>query len=92
MNEVLHANIFFIIASVATVVFSIIVCFVLYQVYKVVKLIRSVLERIESASEVVAQDISDLRESLKNGGIFGRVMSFILGVASTKQQKRKSDK
>jgi len=90
MNEVLHANIFFIIASIATVVFSIIVCFVMYQVFKIVKIIRSILERVESASEMVVQDVTDIRESLKKGGLFGRIFSFILGATGAKPRSKRS--
>lgn len=90
MNEVLHANIFFVIASVATVIFFIIVCFVMYQVYKIVKLVRSIMERVESASEVVAQDISDFRTSLKQGGLLAKIFSFILGAAGAQSHRKRS--
>lgn len=90
MNEVLHANIFFIIASIATVVFSIITCFILYQVYKIVKLARSILERIESASEVVAKDVSDLRSFVTSGGgFFARILNIIIGAAGGTSPRRK---
>lgn len=88
MNEVLHANIFFIIASIASVVFFIIVCFVLYQIFKIVKLLRSILERVESASETVAQDITDIRTSLKNGGLFSRILGFIIGAVGDKARRK----
>lgn len=90
MNEVLHANIFFVIASVATVLFTVIVCFVLFQIYKIVKLVRSILERVESASEVVAQDITDFRTSLKKGGMFSKILSFILGAAGARSHRKRS--
>lgn len=90
MNEVLHANIFFVIASIATVIFSIITCFILYQVYKIVKLVRSILERIESASEVVAKDVSEMRSFVTNGGgFFARILNIILGAAGGQSTRRK---
>ena len=92
MNEVLHANIFFVIASVATVIFFIVVTLVVYQIFKIVKIVRSILERVESASEVVAQDITDIRASLKNGGLFSRIFSFILGAAGDKARRKRSRK
>jgi hypothetical protein len=92
MNEVLHANIFFVIASVATVVFSVILCFVLFQVFKIVKALRAIIERVESASEVVAQDITDLRASLKTGGVVSRIVSFILGAAGDSARRKRSRK
>ena len=92
MNEVLHANIFFIIASVATVIFFILVSFIIYQVFKIVKLIRSVMERVESTSEILAGDISQIREMMANGGWFARLMNFVLGAASAKKARKKDDK
>ncbi len=92
MNEVLHANIFFVIASIATVVFCIFTCFILYQVYKILKLARSILERIESASEVVAHDVAQVRELVRGGGLFTRVLNFILGSTETSTPKRRRPK
>ncbi len=92
MSEVLHANIFFIIASVASVIFFIIVCFVMYQIFKIVRIIRSILERIESASEIVAQDVTDLRASFKNGGWFGKLFEIILTATGVKSRSNRSRK
>ncbi len=90
MSEVLHANIFFIIASIATVIFSILVCFILYQVYKIVKLIRSILERVESASEMVAEDVAGVRQLIANGGMLSRILSLVLGSTSARRTSRRS--
>jgi uncharacterized protein HemY len=79
MNEILHANVFFVIASIATVVFSIIVCLVLFHVLKLVKSIRRIVERIEQASEQVADDVAHARALLFNGGMIARVMGFMSG-------------
>ncbi len=92
MNEVLHANIFFIIASIATVVFCIFTCFILYQVYKILKLARSILQKIESASEVVAQDVAQVRELVRGGGLLTRILNFILGVREASAPKRRRPK
>lgn len=93
MNEVLHANIFFLIASIATVIFCIFTCFILYQVYKIMKIARSILERIESASEVMAQDVAHVRELVAGGGLWLRILNFILGTSgtTTKRRRTKSD-
>jgi hypothetical protein len=92
MNEVLHANLFFLITSVMTVLFFITVCFVMYQVFKILKLIRSILERIDSASEVMAEDMADFRAALKEGGWLGRIISFVLGAAGTVSAGKQSRK
>jgi hypothetical protein len=90
MNEILHANIFFVIASIATVCFSILICFVLYQVIKIMKLVRSILERIESGSEVLASDLAHIRMFFAEGGFFSSLMGmFGFGPKTTRPPKRK---
>ena len=61
MNEVLHANIFFLIASIATVVFCILISIILYHVLKIIKSLRSIIERIEAGSERIAEDVANVR-------------------------------
>lgn len=82
MNEILHANIFFIIASVATIAFCILISLILYHVLKIVKSIRSIIERIEAGSEVIAGDVAHVRELIASGGLFSRALQFIIGATS----------
>ena len=86
MTDVMQADIFFFIASVATVVFLLFIALILFQVYKVVKLIRSVLERLESASEVVAEDAAHIRQLITSGGFFAGVVGLL---SSIKRRSRK---
>lgn len=88
MSEVLHANIFFFIASFATVVFCIIGTLILFQVYKIIKIIRSLLERVESASEAAAEDIAHVRQLVARGGL----LSTVFGLAFDVKKKRRSPK
>ena len=85
MADVLQADIFFFIASVATVIFLLLITLILFQVYKVVRLIRSVLERVESASEIVAEDAAHIRKLITSGGVVAGVMKLFMG-----QKKRRS--
>lgn len=91
MNEILHANIFFIIASIATVVFSILVCFILYYVLKIVKSIRSIVEKVEAGSEAIAEDMVQVRAFIANGGMVSRFFKFIMGAGSRRGSTRRSD-
>lgn len=94
MSEVLHANIFFFIASAATVIFCILTCIILYQVIKILGIIRTVMERIEAGSEMIAEDIAHVRELVSNGGLVSRVMGFVFGMmgggAAKRGRRRKS--
>ena len=87
MNEILHANVFFVIASVATVVFCIIMTLILFHVLKMIQSIRRIVERVESASEQVADDFAHARDFLYNGGMIARVIGFMAG---TKRKARRS--
>jgi hypothetical protein len=88
MTEVLQANIFFIIASVVTVVFGLIITLVLYQIYKIVRLIRSIVERLDSASEMVAGDAAELRQFLAKGGLMATLARLIMG---TRKRRRTTE-
>jgi hypothetical protein len=87
MSEVLQANIFFYIASVATVVFCIVVTMILFQVYKVMKTVRSILERIDSASDVVAEDVAQVRKLIATGGLVSTIMGLVFGTKKRKRSK-----
>lgn len=90
MNEILHANIFFLIASIATVCFCVLVCFIMYQLIKILQLIRSILERIEAGSEVLASDLAHIRLFFAEGGFFSRFFSLFTGAKEQKDSRRKN--
>ena len=85
MTEILHANIFFVIASVATIVFCLLICVLLYHIIKIVRSIRRIVERVESGSEALASDIEDLRANLNPARLFG----FIMNIVPTPDGKRR---
>jgi uncharacterized protein (UPF0335 family) len=90
MQEVLHANIFFVIASIATVVFCILVCIALYHVIKIVRIIRRLLERIEAGSQTLADDLSEIRDTIAaSGGFITRVLGFVVGQQTGRKRRRK---
>lgn len=93
MNEILHANIFFFIASLATVCFSVLVCIALYHFIKAMKLVRSILTKIEEGSEVLAEDLAQMRQMVVDGAnVFSRIIGLFFGgknpFAQKKQTKR----
>lgn len=92
MDEVLHANVFFFIASLATVVFCVLICFILYHVYKIMKSLRSIIERIEAGSEVIAKDVAHVRELVASGGIWSRILQFIIGTRGSGKKAQRARK
>jgi hypothetical protein len=86
MSEVLQANIFFFIASAATIVFAILTCIVLYYVIKILSAIRSIVERLEAGSDVIADDVSAMREFVKSGGL----VAYLINRVSPKKRGARS--
>jgi len=90
MSEVLHANVFFIIASVGTVVFIIMVSVALYQVVKILRSVRSIVERVEVGSETILEDVSQLRSYVISGSLFSQLIGLFMGKA-TRARSKKAD-
>jgi hypothetical protein len=88
MNEILHANIFFLIASIATVCFCLLISFLLYQLIKILQSIRFILNRIEEGSEMIAEDLSNLRQVIMQGGVVSRLMGLFFGKASSGRTRK----
>ncbi len=91
MNEILHANIFFIIASVATVVFCIFISLILWQVLKIMKTLRSLLDRIDSSSEKIAQDVNRVRQFVASGSVVSQAAKFFMGGGRSKSRRQSRD-
>jgi hypothetical protein len=89
MNEVLQANIFFFIASVATVVFCLFVCLILYHVYKIARSVRHIVERIEAGSELIAEDVAFVRSFMKGG--LARVLGLFAPTARTRARRGRKE-
>lgn len=90
MNEVLHANIFFIIASVGFVVLTLIVCIILFHVLKIVSTIRRIVDRIEMSSELLAEDVADLRAFVRRGSFVSQLFSFIMPSGARRARRSKN--
>ncbi|MEX0930956.1 MAG: hypothetical protein WDZ68_01545 [Candidatus Paceibacterota bacterium] len=86
MTEVLHANIFFFITSVAVVLFVLLICVALYHIIKIIRSIRRIVERIEAGSETVMDDINDLRNSFNLKHFVSFIMSMI-GVQNSRRRR-----
>ena len=92
MTEILHANIFFFIASIATIVFAIMVCIVMYLVIKILISIRAILARIEAGSDMIAEDIQAARNFVAGGGIISHLISFATRVGGGRRTRSSKSK
>ncbi len=94
MTEILHANIFFFIASAATIVFSILLCVAMYLVIKILISIRAILARIEAGSDLIAEDIQAARDFVAGGGLISHLIGFAAragGGRKTRSSKSKKE-
>lgn len=92
MTEVLHANIFFIITTVAVVLFTLLMCVLLFHLIKIVKAVRRIVDRVEAGSEVLADDIENLRATFNITNLIQFIMSLVPGAkprrASTRRKRK----
>jgi hypothetical protein len=92
MDEILQANIFFFITSIGILVLTVLVGIILYHIVKLLRTIRNIVERVEEGSEVIADDVSQLRAYVTQGSLVSHVMSFVFntGAKTASRMKRKS--
>lgn len=89
MSEILQANIFFFITSVAVLIFTVFVCVILFHVIKILRSIRRIIERIDEGSELIAEDVSQLRAYVVEGSLVSQIMGFFMGKAKPSRRKSK---
>lgn len=89
MGEILLTNIFFIITSVAVLVFTTFVCIILYQVIKIARTIRRIVDRVEEGSELIADEVSQLRTYVLEGSLVSQIMGFFLNPKSRRASRPK---
>ncbi len=90
MNEILLANLFFIITGTAVLVVAAFVCFLCYHTIKIVQMARAILERVETGTEQLVDDVNALRDHLANGNIFGRILTAVVSAMTQSQQRTPS--
>lgn len=89
MSEVLQANVFFFITSVAVVVFTILLCVALYHIIRILASVRRIVDRIEEGSEVIAEDMSHLRNYFNEGSFISRIVGLVTGQYAREQTTKK---
>lgn len=84
MEDIMKADIFFVIASVATIIFFIFVSVLMYYIIKIARIVKRIVERIDEGSEAIAEDISDLRAHLS----FASLLAFLTKVVPKMRSKK----
>lgn len=73
MDEFLKMDIFFFVATVAVVVLAFFTAFVLWRLQRVLKNIEHISEQVAIESDIVRQDIAEMRSDIRHGK--GRIKS-----------------
>jgi hypothetical protein len=90
MTEILQANLFFFITSIAVITFTLLLCFALYQVIKILKSIRRIVDRIEEGSEMIAEDVENFRLFVTEGSLVSQLIGFFMGNRKAAARPRKA--
>jgi len=91
MADVLHADIFFFISSIATVILSILLAIALYYAIRILHDVRNVTEKIRKASDDLEHDFDQLRESVKGEGVRVKtIVELVLGFIARQIPKPRS--
>ncbi len=78
MEEFMKADIFFFITSIAVVLVTIGSVVALYYIIRILRNIREVTERMDEGSKVLAEDLSELRGTIKREGfVWGHIFGFL---------------
>lgn len=77
MNELTITEVFFIITGVAIVIITILIGIALFYLITFLRTVRTVAKTAKRASEIVSEDLSDLRQNIKEKGLnLGAVAKF----------------
>ncbi|MBY0472926.1 hypothetical protein K2Q00_01400 [Patescibacteria group bacterium] len=93
MNDILHANIFFFISSVSTILIAILVGVILFYIARIMRDISDIVRKINNVSDDLERDFQDLRHEIKNEGVKVRsIIDVALGFFLSRVQKRATRK
>jgi uncharacterized protein YoxC len=77
MEDIVKADIFFFIASIAMVMLSILIATILYFVFKMVRTVQRIVDRIEAQSEEIAHDVNNFRSFMYKGSVFASIINLL---------------
>jgi hypothetical protein len=69
MNDFLKQDIFFFLASILVIILTLVVIVVGFYLIRIVKAVKYISEKAKTESDLISEDISDLRENIKDKGV-----------------------
>lgn len=93
MDEIVHADIFFFITSIAVVIIGAGMAVLLALAILIMRDIRAVVQKVRRASDELEQDFEDLRTNVKNEGVRVRtIFDLALGFVARQIPKSRTKK
>lgn len=90
MNELSLVDIFFIITGSAVIIITIMLGIGLLYIISFVRTIKRVAKTAQRATEIVSEDISDLRDNIRENGVsLGAIAKFANNIRKGKSKSKK---
>ena len=92
MNEFLKMDIFFVVTTIVVILIGALTAYILWRLQRILKNIEHISEQVANESDIIRQDLADLRSNIKSGK--GRLRSLFgfLGKFGTRASKNSSKK
>lgn len=71
----MQANIFFMITAISVVIVTVFVAVALYHLIRILRAVRDIVERVREGSEMIAEDVANVREGIVTGRFFTTIVS-----------------
>lgn len=92
MSNLIHADIFFFITSIAVVILTILLLIAVYFSFRIFKKTESFVDDIKREGQKVISDVDDLRNAIREEGSKIKYMSEILSSFLVKKEKSRTKK
>ena len=93
MGEVLQTNIFFFITASGVIILTIFLSIIFFHVIKAVRSVRRIIERVESGSEVLVEDLQHVRSVVKNtSSMMSTLLGFKAAILNDREEPAKHKK
>jgi predicted Holliday junction resolvase-like endonuclease len=89
MTDFLKQDIFFFITSIAVIILTLLLAILIFYIIKISKNIKYISERAKTEADLISEDISNLRDNVKeHGAKFKYFASFFSDLAKKANKKK----
>ena len=91
MNEVLLANVFFIITGATILVVAAFLCVLTYHLIRIARTVRTIADRVQETTELFVDDARHIRDQIASGAVVARLLAIVMqGLAAARPKRRTS--